>query len=316
MTPSRLDFVVCASPVGMHRMAYWEWGDPDNDKVLLCVHGLTRCGRDFDVLARRLAHEYRVVCPDVAGRGASDWLVNPACYTIPQYAADMVALIARLHPTTLHWVGTSMGGLIGMVVGGGLSALSATGGDDLNVRSGRPNPRIDRMVLNDVGPRLDPAALARIGSYVGMPVSLPSFDAAVAYVRSVSAAGFGPHDDAQWADLTRHVFVERDGAWVKHYDLRLALALTGTDSAMAAGEQLLWQAYRSLDCPLLIVRGQQSDLLTVETARDMLAANPRAILREFPGVGHAPTLIAEDQCRAVADFLVGDASLVNDASLQ
>jgi len=306
MTTPRLDFVTCVSPAGMHRMAYWEWGDPDNDKVLLCLHGLTRCGRDFDALARRLAGEYRVVCPDVVGRGASDWLANPAFYTIPQYAADMVALIARLAPAALHWVGTSMGGLIGLAVGGGMAALSATGGGDLNARSGRPNPRINRMVLNDVGPRLDPAALARIGSYVGMPVSLPSFDAAVAYVRQVSAAGFGPHDDEQWADLTRHVFVERDGVWVKHYDLRLALAFVGADSAMAAGEQLLWHAYRSLDCPLLILRGGQSDLLTVETAREMLAANPRASLREFAGVGHAPTLIAEDQCQVVANFLLND----------
>jgi len=306
MTSPRLDFVTCASPVGMHRMAYWEWGDPDNDKVLLCVHGLTRSGRDFDVLAQRLANEYRVVCPDVVGRGASDWLANPAFYTIPQYAADMVTLIARLAPVTLHWLGTSMGGLIGMAVGGGFAALSVTHTDGLSTHSARANPRIERMVLNDVGPRLEPAALTRIGSYVGVPVSLPSFDAAIAYVRNISAAGFGPHTDAQWAELTRHIFVERGGNWVKHYDLRLASAFVNADAAMAAGEQLLWQAYRSLACPLLIVRGQQSDLLTKETVRDMLAANPQARLREFAGVGHAPTLIAEDQCQAVADFLLAN----------
>jgi len=303
MITPRLDFVTCASPAGMHRMAYWEWGDPDNDKVLLCVHGLTRCGRDFDALAQRLAHEYRVVCPDVVGRGASDWLSNPAFYTIPQYAADMITLIARLDPATLHWIGTSMGGLIGMVVGGGLMALSAASGSELNARSQRTNPRIDRLVLNDVGPRLDPAALSRIGDYVGVPMALPSFAAAVAYVREVSA-GFGPHSDAQWADLTRHVFIERDGVWVKHYDLRLALAFANPNEAMAAAERLLWQAYQSLDCPLLVVRGQASDLLTVETARAMLSANPHARLREFPGVGHAPTLIAEDQYQAVAEFLL------------
>ena len=114
----RLEYVTCASPAGLHRMAYWEWGDPANDQVLVCVHGLTRTGRDFDALAQRLAGRYRVVCPDVVGRGRSDWLANPAFYTVPQYAADMVTLIARLKPARLAWVGTSMGGLIGMALSG------------------------------------------------------------------------------------------------------------------------------------------------------------------------------------------------------
>lgn len=307
MTTPRLDFVTCASPAGMHRMAYWEWGDPDNDRVLLCVHGLTRTGRDFDVLARQMSRRYRVVCPDVAGRGMSDWLANPAFYAIPQYAADMMTLIARLNPATLHWIGTSMGGLIGVVAGGGMMRLAATAPGELNALGGRTNPRIGRMVLNDVGPQLAPSALARIGGYAGQPVALASFAEAVGYVRNVSAAGFGPHDDAQWEDLTRHVFVEREGAWVKHYDLKLALAFASMDpAAVAAGEQFLWKAYGSLDCPLLILRGQESDLLTSESAREMVAANPRATLREFAGVGHAPTLIAEDQRQAVADFLLAD----------
>lgn len=305
MHTPRLDFVTCASPAGLHRMAYWEWGDPDNDDVLVCVHGLTRTGRDFDTLAACMAHRYRVVCPDVVGRGASDWLANPAFYGVPQYAADMATLLARLNPSALHWVGTSMGGLIGMALGGALAGVSASGAPELNARSGRPNLRIDRMVLNDVGPRIANGALTRIGEYVGQPVSLPSFEAAVDYVRTVSA-GFGPHEDDQWAALARNVFRERDGAWVKHYDLRLALAFSNQDPAvMAVGEQLLWQAYRSLDCPILIVRGAESDLLTHETAREMLDANPRARLHEFPGVGHAPTLMAEDQLRVVEDFLRG-----------
>jgi len=184
-----------------------------------------------------------------------------------------------------------------------LAAISGdTSGDTLNNRSNRANLRIAKMVLNDVGPRLNLPALTRIGAYVGAPVSLPSFAAAVAYVREVSA-DFGPHSDAQWADLTRYVFIERDGVWIKHYDLRLALALGDPNTAMAAGEPLLWQAYRSLDCPILLLRGQQSDLLTPETAHEMLRANPRTRLHEFPKVGHAPTLIADDQCQVVVDFL-------------
>src|SRR5690606_23554880 len=122
VTPSavepRLNRVSCLSPAGLHRMAYWEWGDPQNDRVLLCVHGLTRTGRDFDALARRLCQEYRVVCPDVVGRGMSDWLSEPAYYIVPQYLADMVTLIARLNPRVLHWFGTSMGGMIGMTLAG------------------------------------------------------------------------------------------------------------------------------------------------------------------------------------------------------
>jgi len=305
MTAARLDFVACASPAGLHRMAYWEWGDPDNDRVLVCVHGLTRTGRDFDTLARQLASRYRVVCPDVVGRGASDWLANPVYYTIPQYAADMVTLIARLKPATLAWLGTSMGGLIGLAVGGGLMALTA----NTNKSLGEHSPRLARLILNDVGPRLASDALLRIGTYLATPVALPSFDAAVQYVKAASP-GFGVHSDAQWAELTRHVFIERDGpgnqeagkVWVKHYDLRLALAYADPTAAIA-GEPLLWQAYRALDCPILILRGAQSDLLTSDTVRDMLAAQPQARLHEFPGVGHAPTLMADAQCRVVREFL-------------
>jgi len=298
MTAPRLDFVVCASPAGLHRMAYWQWGDPDNDRVLLCVHGLTRTGRDFDTLARQLASHYRVVCPDVVGRGASDWLLNPAYYTVAQYAADMTTLIARLNATTLAWLGTSMGGLIGLAVGGGLMALA---GNDNQALRQVPTPRLASLILNDVGPRLEAEALLRIGTYLAMPVALPSFEAAVQYVKSVSP-GFGAHSDAQWAALTRHVFRERDGLWVKHYDLRLALAYADP-SAATAGEPLLWQAYRALDCPVLILRGAQSDLLTPETVRDMLACQPQARAHEFPNVGHAPTLMSEEQCRVVQAFL-------------
>ncbi|WP_454689776.1 alpha/beta fold hydrolase [Achromobacter aloeverae] len=311
MSSPRLDFVTCASPAGMHRMAYWEWGDPDNDKVLLCVHGLTRTGRDFDTLARRMAGEYRVVCPDVAGRGASDWLANPAFYTVPQYVADMVTLLARLRPATLHWVGTSMGGLIGMALGGSAALSERMRAAGAGRPAGGPvlpegGWHIGKMVLNDVGPRLQPQALARIGEYVGAPVDVADFDAAVAYVREVSAA-FGPHTDAQWRELAEHVFVERNGRWSKHYDLKLSVPFAVQDeAALAAGEQFLWQAYEALDCPLLVLRGEHSDLLTQDTAAEMCRRNPRARAIEVPGVGHAPTLMADSQIAPVAHFLLED----------
>jgi len=306
----RLDYVTCATPAGMHRMAYWEWGDPANDQVLVCVHGLTRTGRDFDDLARRLAGDFRVVCPDVVGRGASDWLLNPSFYTVPQYVADMVTLIARLRPASLNWLGTSMGGLIGLGLAG-TTAMTAM------MRAADPRPgaqsedlsksigiHIDRMVLNDVGPRLDVPALARIGQYVGQPASFATFAEAVQAVR-VSAAPFGPHTDEQWEALTRYVYRQRDGRWVKHYDLGLAAPLVGqTPDAYATGEQLLWQAYDSLDCPVLIVRGAESDLLSAATVAEMQLRNPRARAIEFAGVGHAPTFMTPGQIEPVAAFLL------------
>ncbi|HEY0294996.1 MAG TPA: alpha/beta hydrolase [Bordetella sp.] len=309
----RLDYVTCTSPAGLHRMAYWEWGDPANDQVLVCVHGLTRTGRDFDELARALAGDFRVVCPDVVGRGASDWLLNPSFYTVPQYVSDMVTLIARLRPASLNWVGTSMGGLIGLGVAG-TAAMTAMmraadirpGAQSEDLPDGASAPgriRFDRLVLNDVGPRLELSALGRIGQYVGQPAWHATFAEAVRAVRE-TAATFGPHTDEQWETLTRHVYRQRDGRWVKHYDLGLAVPLVGqTPDAYATGEQLLWQAYDALDCPVLIVRGAESDLLSAATVAEMRARNARATSVEFAGVGHAPTLMTAAQIAPVAAFL-------------
>jgi pimeloyl-ACP methyl ester carboxylesterase len=302
----RLEFVTCASPAGLHRMAYWEWGDPANDQVLVCVHGLTRSGRDFDTLARRLAGRYRVVCPDVVGRGRSDWLVNPAFYTVPQYVSDMVTLVARLRPARLSWVGTSMGGLIGLGLAG--AAAFARAMLPLRPHVGMLPPqagvRLDKLVLNDVGPRLETGALARIGQYVGEPGAFGSFAEAVANLRANSGT-FGPHTDEQWEHLARFVYPEQDGKWVKHYDLALAQPMAMTPEELAAGEQVLWRSYDAIDCPILIVRGEQSDLLTRATADEMRQRNPRAQVLEVPGVGHAPTLMADSQVTPVADFLLG-----------
>ncbi|CAM3843803.1 alpha/beta fold hydrolase [Castellaniella denitrificans] len=305
----RLDFVACASPAGLHRMAYWEWGDPDNDKVLVCAHGLTRTGRDFDPLARALDREYRVVCPDVVGRGRSDWLIDPAGYVIPQYVADLVTLVARLRPARLDWVGTSMGGLIGLGLAGMAAASPALRPPRGPLGLGAaPDVPLGRMVFNDIGPALNVGGLARIGAYVGQELSFDRYEQAVDYVRTVSA-GFGPHDDAGWDALTRHVFLERDGRWIKHYDPRLAQPFAlQTPEATAAAEALLWRAWDHLPVPSLILRGAQSDILMPETARRMVERNPRARLVEFDGVGHAPTLRSDEQIAAVRDFLLASSS--------
>ncbi len=208
----RVDAVPCLARDGsVHRMVYYEWGEADNPEVVVCVHGLTRTGRDFDVLAHRLARRFRVVCPDIVGRGLSDWLGPKSDYGIPQYLSDITTLLGKLRPRRLLWVGTSMGGILGM-------ALAA-----------QPGSLIDRLVLNDVGGEIAAAALQRIGSYVGAAHRFASLTQAEAHVRKIHA-GFGPLTDAQWRHLTWHsVRQEVDGRWVLRYDPAIAVAMVRCD---------------------------------------------------------------------------------------
>ena len=282
----RLRHVQCLGSRGLHRMAYWEWGDPANPRVLVCVHGLTRQGRDFDTLARDLRGTWRVVCPDVVGRGRSDWLTDPLGYAIPAYVADMVTLLARLDADAVDWVGTSMGGLIGMLV----AAL--------------PNSPVRRLVLNDVGPVLQAQALARIGTYLGVPVRFKSLEDAADQLWLISQ-GFGPHTREQWLALTEPQIVpDGQGSFKPHYDPSIAVPFRAiTPELAAAGEAGLWQAYDALRCPTLLLRGADSDLLTIQTAQDMARRGPRAHLHEFNGVGHAPMLVQAEQRAVVRRFL-------------
>ncbi|MDO8694654.1 MAG: alpha/beta hydrolase [Sheuella sp.] len=308
MTSPRLNAVTCSSPAGLHRMAYHEWGDRDNPDTVLCVHGLTRTGRDFDYLARRLSKDYRVVCPDVVGRGLSDRLANSMFYGVPQYTADMVSLIARLQPARLQWVGTSMGGLIGMAYAGSMAFARQLQSLPTPAQSFQSLPdtgvRLDKLVLNDVGPHIEPVSLERIGQYVGEPVSFDSFNAAVQYVKT-TAASFGPHTEEQWQELARYTYIEQSGKWIKHYDLSLAQPFKSmTPEQALAGEKILWQAYASIQAPILIVRGKQSDLLSPATLQKMLEVNPRARAVEIAGVGHAPTFMSTEQLDIVCGFFV------------
>ena len=286
MTEPRLRHVQCLDTRGLHRMAYWEWGDAANRRVLVCVHGLARQGRDFDTLARALCDSYRVVCPDVVGRGESDRLADPMGYQIPTYVADMVTLLARLDADTVHWLGTSMGGLIGM----GLASLA--------------NTPIERLVLNDVGPTIEPAAIARIGSYLGAPLEWASEDEAADYLQGIST-GFGPHSREEWLTLTRPMLRRHGAVWKLHYDPAIAVPVRAmTPEMAAAGQAALWNVYDAIRCPALLLRGADSDLLTRETAQAMTERGPRARLHEFAGVGHAPTLVAREQVEVVREFLL------------
>lgn len=268
---------------GLHRMAYLEWGEEENPRVLVCVHGLTRCARDFDFLARALCAHYRVVCPDVPGRGDSDWLRDPKEYALPTYLSGMVALLARLDVERVHWLGTSMGGLIGMA----LASLEQT--------------PVARLVLNDVGPVLTAASLDRIGGYLGSAPAFSGIDEAERYVRAV-AAPFGPHSDAEWRFLTEHVVRQgADGAWRMKYDPAIAQAFAAREPEK---DIELWGQWDAVSCPTLVLRGEHSDLLARETVEEMARRGPRAKVVEIAGIGHAPTLIHADQIALVKEFFL------------
>lgn len=291
MTEPRLHHVTCANPKGLHRMAYWEWGAQDNPRVVVCAHGLSRQGRDFDTLARALSADFRVICPDVVGRGRSDWLPDPMLYAVPTYVADMVALLARLNVEQVSWIGTSMGGLIGL----SLASLHA---------QGQVSP-ISRLVLNDVGPVIEFASLQRIGTYLGAPMRFPSVEAGAEFLWSISQS-FGPHTPEQWLALSRPQFKPApEGGWMFQYDPAIAVPFRAFTPEIAAfSEAMLWKAYDSVTAPTLLVRGQDSDLLSADTARAMGQRGPQAPCVEFAGVGHAPTLIADDQVACVREFLL------------
>ncbi len=289
----RLGFVQCISPAGLHRMAYHEWGDPANPRVLMCVHGLTRTGRDFDVLAQSLCGDYRVVCPDVAGRGRSDWLRDPSGYVVPKYVADMVTLIARLNVEKVDWFGTSLGGLIGM----GLAGL--------------PNSPVRKLLLNDVGPRITASAVERIGSYVGLPVRFKTFEEGLAYLQTISAS-FGRHTPEQWRELNSAILKPIQGEqgleWGLHYDPALALPFRNTTpEQVVAGEATMWQLFEAIEAPVLVVRGAQSDLLLRDTVADMVARGKHVSSVEIPDVGHAPTFVDPAQIAVARQFFLGSA---------
>lgn len=278
--------VRCLGPHGLHRMVYSEWGDPANPRVLVCVHGLTRNGRDFDVLANALAGEYRVVCPDVVGRGRSDRLHFSDDYALPTYANDMMTLIARMAVDEVHWLGTSMGGLIGMF----LASL--------------PGSPISRLVLNDVGPTIAVEALQRIGEYLGKAPDFTDLAEAEAYVRQVCAP-FGALSDAQWRYMTVVGTRPKAAGGVEmNYDR--AIAEPYKKAFLDAKEISLWPMYDAIRCPTLVLRGAQSDILAHETAVEMTARGPKARLIEVPAVGHAPMFLEESQVRMVEDFLLGE----------
>jgi pimeloyl-ACP methyl ester carboxylesterase len=285
-------------------MAFWRWGDANARRVVVCVHGLTRQGRDFDRLAQTLVAQslepLQVICPDVAGRGQSEWLSHPSLYQIPQYAGDMLAMLSHIQQQlgadkplqSLDWVGTSMGGLIGMVLAG---------------QPGLPLPcPIRRLVLNDVGPAITWSSVQRMQAYVGQYGQYRDLDEAAAALWNLSQ-GFGPVLPEVWREMSAHMTRPgTDGALTLHYDPAIGVPLRAlTPEAATAGEASLWALYDQIQAQTLLIRGGQSDLLTLDTAVAMTQRGPRAQLETWPDCGHAPTLTAENQMAVVSQFVLG-----------
>ncbi len=270
------------SPHGFHRVVYYEWGDPASERVVICVHGLSRNGRDFDVLGEALAPTHRVLSVDMPGRGASEWLADPHDYVFATYLTTLTALVARSGAANVGWVGTSMGALLGMVM------------------AAQPNTPVTHLVINDAGPVIEPAAIDRIRDYVGLAPRFPDFADAEAYIRRVSAP-FGTLTAAQWEHLTRTSVTQGDdGAWTLTYDPGIAVPFRDE-----AAPPSLWPLWDAIRCPTLVLRGAQSDLLSKVTVEAMHARGPKPDVIEFEGVGHAPALLSADQVQPVVDFLHG-----------
>jgi pimeloyl-ACP methyl ester carboxylesterase len=282
------------SPAGFHALSYTLWrpsaaGEGAPDRAVICVHGLTRNGRDFDPLAGALAEAgFLVVCPDMVGRGKSEWLAAPEGYGLPQYCADVTSLIARLGVERVDWVGTSMGGLIGMML------------------AAQANTPLGRLVLNDVGPFIPQAALARIASYAGADPWFADLAEAEDYLREIHAPF--ALSDAHWRHLTEHSVRPADeladdgrgGGLRLHYDPAILTSL-GTEPFEDVD---LWPVWDKIEQDVLVVRGAESDLLLAETAAEMAARGPRAEVVEIPGCGHAPGLMDPQQIAVVRDWLL------------
>jgi pimeloyl-ACP methyl ester carboxylesterase len=280
--------LLCANPWGLHEMAFTHWGDPENPDVVLCVHGLTRNGRDFDALARTLARRFRVICPDMVGRGHSDWLPHPSGYQMTQYLSDIMTLLAWLRVPTLDWVGTSMGGLMGLIL------------------ASSPKTPIRRLMLNDIGPSIESAGLKRIAGYLGQTGPFGDMAEVRHYLRTVCAS-FGPLSEAQWTHLAVCGTRKNPEGFFLAYDPGIAVSFPVPDQGNPPLD--LWPIYATLRLPVLVFRGQNSDLLSAAVFERMQREGPKATGVEWQGVGHAPMLMDEAQIKMLNNFLTSSRAL-------
>lgn len=269
-------------PSGPCKIAYTDWGDIDNANVVLCVHGLTRNSRDFDELAEALSADYRVICPDIPGRGDSDWLKNPADYDYTTYCRVICDLVSQLATPNINWVGTSMGGIIGMMI------------------AAMPQSPIRKLVINDVGPFIPKAALQRIGTYLSFDFHFQNTSEIENHLREIHAP-FGPLTDAQWAHMATHGGRQDEhGQWQLKYDPAISVPF----KELADEDISFWEIWDAIGCPSLLLRGENSDILLKHTAEEMTRRGPKTDLIEFKNIGHAPALMADEQIQTVYDWLL------------
>lgn len=314
---------------GTHRISFYDWGNQQSNKIVFCVHGLTRNAHDFDYLAKRLATKgYRVICAEMAGRGKSEWLKNPELYTYPQYVSDMLTLIGSLgitpHPSLfkmgrnlftafkfevkskdiisffsqrikavlhkgqsmqkeVYWVGTSMGGLIGMMIASSFPDL------------------FKKMVMNDIGPFIPKEALMRIGEYVGKNMSFKDKNSAEIYLKKLMEP-FGVGKEEYWQHIFTHNFYEKENELYLAYDPAIGNAFWNNRGTQRVMQDIdLWNLWKMIKCPVLILRGANSDLLLKDTAVEM-AKRPDTELVEIPNTGHAPMLMEDAQIKLISDW--------------
>jgi pimeloyl-ACP methyl ester carboxylesterase len=310
MSPTQHSFL-SLGPDGFHRIAYGEWGKARNPHVVICVHGLSRNSRDFDSIAGALESEFRVICMDVIGRGDSDWLVDKSGYGFSTYLSDAAALIARVTTPVvdglleslqarlgggrgtakLDWIGTSMGGLIGMLL------------------AAKPGSPIRRLVLNDVGPFVPWNALIRLKGHISGETVFANCEEVEAYVRRAYQSS-GPLDEAFMQHLVRHAAVrQEDGSYRLRYDPSISRGLpVHRDPELPIGPEFLrgidlWAVWDAVRCPVLVLRGEESEVLLQQTTQEMQRRKPNTKIVEFAGVGHAPALASHHQIEVVRDFL-------------
>lgn len=260
-------------------LSYLEHG-PAGGEPVLCVHGLTRNAHDFDHLARALAERgRRVLAVDMVGRGRSSWLAEPSGYTVENYARHLARFHALMGLGPVDWVGTSMGGLIGIEV---------AANDLVPIR---------RLVINDIGPFVPDEALGMIRSYLGLDLRFASLAELEAHLRFIHA-GFGPLSDADWHDLARHSAKETPEGWRLSYDPRIREAFQAHQGPID-----VWAAWDRITCPTFVLHGADSPLLTTAVLEAMRQRGPKLEVVSLPGIGHAPALNTEEQIAIVARWL-------------
>ncbi len=275
----RQNFMPYLSSEGFHRLAYREWGDIDNPYTLICVHGISRNGRDFDNVAAKLATHYKVICVDMPGRGKSDWIKDKSLYVMDLYVSVCAALIAKTGAATVHWLGTSMGGRIG-----------------INLAS-RPNTPVTKLVLNDMGPYIEPAGRKDNFTSFGTDPRFASEAEGIEFIRSTRAA-FGPTTEDAWIKFCKDSLRKLpDGQWTLHYDPGLKETATTPSTST-------WDQWEQISCPVFLLWGLKSKLLVAETVERIKTTGPCADVFEVPYAGHCPRLENDEQINAVYDFLV------------